>query len=622
MHAIARRLPAITALSLAAIVAVLASGLLVRLVEARSLSDVAQVLRIGGYDWASVSVDGLQVHLTGTAPSEAVRFRALTAAGTVVDSARVIDDIQVVEAKIEAPDFAIEILRNDAEISLIGLVPKAMPRQALLDRIRTIAADGEITDLLETADYPAPANWQRAVDFGLTALAAVPRAKISIAADLVQVSGMADSLTDQRRLESQLARSAPEGLRVALEILAPRPAITPFTLRFLIDADGMARFDACSADTAEARDRIVKAAVAAGMQGKAACVIGLGAPSPRWGEAAALAIAAVRDLGPGTKVTISDADVSLVAPASVKKAAFDTVTGKLDNALPDAFSLHAVLTEPDRTGTVAAGEGPPEVVATLAEDGTMTMRGKVADARSQAAIDGFARAAFGAGKVENALRLDPSVPEGWPIRVLAALEALKDMARGSATVRPDTVEIVGVTGNPNRQAEVSGLLSKKLGEGADFKLDIAYDKKLDPVLGLPTAEECVADINAAIAAKKVNFDPGSADLDSEAGATLDKIAALMKNCADYPMEIGGHTDSQGREEMNQELSQSRAEAVLEALVARRVDTSNLTARGYGETRPIADNGSEAGREANRRIEFRLVNDQEGDTEATDDDDTQ
>jgi len=71
------------------------------------------------------------------------------------------------------------------------------------------------------------------------------------------------------------------------------------------------------------------------------------------------------------------------------------------------------------------------------------------------------------------------------------------------------------------------------------------------------------------------------------------------------MEIGGHTDSQGREEMNLGLSQSRADAVLNGLLARGVLVTNLTARGYGENRPIADNDSEDGRELNRRIEFRL-----------------
>ena len=88
----------------------------------------------------------------------------------------------------------------------------------------------------------------------------------------------------------------------------------------------------------------------------------------------------------------------------------------------------------------------------------------------------------------------------------------------------------------------------------------------------------------------------------------DKIAAALKTCPSVQMEVAGYTDSQGRAEMNLQLSQSRAEAVLTALMARRVLVGNLSVKGYGEADPIADNGTEAGREANRRIEFHLTGD--------------
>jgi len=74
---------------------------------------------------------------------------------------------------------------------------------------------------------------------------------------------------------------------------------------------------------------------------------------------------------------------------------------------------------------------------------------------------------------------------------------------------------------------------------------------------------------------------------------------------DAPIEVAGYTDSQGREEMNKNLSQSRAESVLSALRSRRVPTGSFRAIGYGEEDPIADNDTEEGREANRRIEFRI-----------------
>jgi OOP family OmpA-OmpF porin len=87
---------------------------------------------------------------------------------------------------------------------------------------------------------------------------------------------------------------------------------------------------------------------------------------------------------------------------------------------------------------------------------------------------------------------------------------------------------------------------------------------------------------------------------------LDRIAEVLPDCRHVRMEIAGHTDSQGRDEMNLNLSQSRANAVLNGLLARNVLVSNLTAQGYGETQPIASNETESGREQNRRIEFRLL----------------
>jgi len=87
---------------------------------------------------------------------------------------------------------------------------------------------------------------------------------------------------------------------------------------------------------------------------------------------------------------------------------------------------------------------------------------------------------------------------------------------------------------------------------------------------------------------------------------MDDIAELLKLCGDIPLEIQGHTDSQGRESMNEQLSQDRAQAVLDALRNRRVLTASYRVKGYGETQPIADNGTEEGREANRRIAFHLI----------------
>ncbi|MFD1912712.1 OmpA family protein [Halodurantibacterium flavum] len=575
----------------------------VTVIEDRSEEAVRHALRIEGHDWVEVATDGLQVTLTGQAESEATRFRALAASGEVVDSSRLVDLMTVAEAAvIEPPRFQLEILRNDDGIQLIGLAPLTEDETAIATAIERAAPGAHVIDMLETADYPVPATWDAAVMFGLEALQLLPRSKISVSPDRVAVTASADSPEGRRALETQLNGMAPEGVRVALNISAPRPVIAPFTLRFVVDEAG-ARFDTCSADSDRARARILSAAAMAGVEGRPPCTVGLGVPSPNWAEAVALAIAATRELGAAT-VSFSDTDVSLIAEDTVEQADFDRVVGELQTALPEVFSLRAVL--PERPVENAAPQGPAEFTAVLNEEGRVQLRGRVADERMRDAVDNYAKARFGGEAVYTATRFDPDLPNGWPIRVLGALEALGELHSGQVTVRPETVEIRGITGSQEGRDAVARILSEKLGQGQNYRIDVTYDESLDPVAALPTPEECVARINAHLAERKISFAPGSANIEPGARATLDNIADVMRECLDVEMEIGGHTDSQGREEMNLRLSQQRAQAVLQALMARRIPVGNLTARGYGPAEPIADNGTEEGREANRRIEFTLI----------------
>jgi outer membrane protein OmpA-like peptidoglycan-associated protein len=84
---------------------------------------------------------------------------------------------------------------------------------------------------------------------------------------------------------------------------------------------------------------------------------------------------------------------------------------------------------------------------------------------------------------------------------------------------------------------------------------------------------------------------------------LDTVAQVLRDYPDISVEIQGHTDSQGNDAYNERLSQSRAESVREYLINKGIDAGRLTARGYGEARPIDSNRTSAGRANNRRVEF-------------------
>jgi outer membrane protein OmpA-like peptidoglycan-associated protein len=121
-----------------------------------------------------------------------------------------------------------------------------------------------------------------------------------------------------------------------------------------------------------------------------------------------------------------------------------------------------------------------------------------------------------------------------------------------------------------------------------------------------TAETAVETINEVIDLQPITFQTGSAQLTAEGRTTLDTVAETLAANPSVNVEIQGHTDNFGVPAENQALSQSRAETVRTYLVDKGIDASRLTAVGFGDTQPVADNTTSAGRAQNRRIEFKVA----------------
>lgn len=107
-------------------------------------------------------------------------------------------------------------------------------------------------------------------------------------------------------------------------------------------------------------------------------------------------------------------------------------------------------------------------------------------------------------------------------------------------------------------------------------------------------------------AEAIRFETGRSVLAESATVVLDEVAGLLDRYPDTRIRIAGHTDSRGSPNANLRISRERARAVAAALAERGVAPDRLIAQGYGDTQPIADNDTEAGRAANRRIGFSFV----------------
>jgi OOP family OmpA-OmpF porin len=139
--------------------------------------------------------------------------------------------------------------------------------------------------------------------------------------------------------------------------------------------------------------------------------------------------------------------------------------------------------------------------------------------------------------------------------------------------------------------------------------DARWDDGSDTAKAAPATQEAVAacqkDINELMAGKTINFQSGSAYL-AENNTILDEVAAALKPCAGMTVEVQGHTDLVGNAEINQKLSQARAESVMAALIAKAVPAERLTAKGYGATQPLENALNAVANAKNRRTVFAIT----------------
>jgi OOP family OmpA-OmpF porin len=124
-----------------------------------------------------------------------------------------------------------------------------------------------------------------------------------------------------------------------------------------------------------------------------------------------------------------------------------------------------------------------------------------------------------------------------------------------------------------------------------------------PTVPAKTADGCPP----PLVLEGVHFDNNKATLRPEAAAILDKVAVSLKDWGDVNIEVAGHTDSRADDAYNLDLSQRRAETVREYLIGKGISADRLSAKGYGETKPVADNETEEGRFKNRRVELQRLN---------------
>lgn len=154
------------------------------------------------------------------------------------------------------------------------------------------------------------------------------------------------------------------------------------------------------------------------------------------------------------------------------------------------------------------------------------------------------------------------------------------------------------------QASCAGYKSKSGSDDLTQRQPAVVNLKLEPETDAGMQEQL--DEKGKVELYGIYFDTDKASIKSSSLPTLNKLAELIRKNPNRKLEIGGHTDAEGDDTYNLRLSGQRAEAVLTWLKEQNLKVDHLQTRGYGETEPVADNQTEAGRALNRRVEIKLL----------------
>ncbi|MBC9795207.1 OmpA family protein [Sinomicrobium weinanense] len=155
-----------------------------------------------------------------------------------------------------------------------------------------------------------------------------------------------------------------------------------------------------------------------------------------------------------------------------------------------------------------------------------------------------------------------------------------------------------------RRPDGGNIYIQLTGDSAAGKLNILQEEPFKQTISILKSDEIRKDLEEkGKAVLYINFDLDKATLKPEGKEAVDEIAKALQGNEDLKVAIHGYTDNSGGNTHNQELSEDRAQSVLDELVSLGIDGSRLSSRGFGAQDPIADNGSEEGRAKNRRVEL-------------------
>jgi outer membrane protein OmpA-like peptidoglycan-associated protein len=320
----------------------------------------------------------------------------------------------------------------------------------------------------------------------------------------------------------------------------------------------------------------------------------------------------------GAQVEFSGRDATVVVPAGADPAEAEQVVEAVDGVRaahttqvsPTGAPSTGMAEEPVGTPTAAPSTLPVEVEVAPFElsrtDHSITVQAVVRDQAAKDKVIAEVQALLAEGtEFVDKLTIDEKTALPNPGALSALLHALST-ATGEVSVKYDGAKVTLSGKVADRATKAT---AARAAASAVPGAVIANELQVPAIPKPPVSEACQTfepRLAQVTAENKIIFLSGTAIVNDPSKISVVRIAALLKSCDTYDVEVGGHTDNLGSPATSLPLSQQRADAVKATLVKLGVPAGRITSRGYGETRPVAPNTTSAGRIANRRVEIRVL----------------
>ncbi len=536
------------------------------------------------------------------------------------------DDVKPEETAELVEPFTFTVIKNtDGSLNIGGFAPDEATKQALIDQAKAVAADRPVVADIRIAQGMPNAAWPDLVVAGIGAMAQVESGKYEIIGSEASFNGNVvddveeaaiDGLTNQEPASGKPA-SDPEA-KAAEADSPPEPSatISPYVMTLNKPSDGILLLKGVAPDEATGEKLLTALKQNTGVDDiRVEIEFTDGVPDDGWADFIAdraPALAAVRSgslsfTGDETHLigivdTPEDADLVRTKLAAIDSA----MTADLNPIDPRSAAAIELVISPDK-GVTLWGDLPEGLT-------------------EQDVTHALGLGAFEGGLSEGGR----GNADLWRKNLSAIGSYLPQFEHVGIKLDDHEPRIEGKLHSNGNVDQVADGLAQLFDAGQNPKINVSItelthkdgSKRMNPLTGKeevydrgywlpivafsPDLAECRQQSLDILAAEKITFLRGEATLDARAEKIVDSLAAVARKCLEngqLALRIGGHTDSRGASDMNETLSQARADVVLFSLTARGVDDASIVATGFGEAEPIADNETEGGRAKNRRITF-------------------